>query len=41
MSNGKNKPPGVCPYCGEQTDKLPDHLPCEAVPPTNGYENAN
>ena len=37
----KNPPretPSECPYCKESVEKLPVHLPCDAVPPTEGYE---
>lgn len=38
MSNSHSLPPKTCPYCGDPTDKLPAHLPCDAVPPTEGHE---
>lgn len=31
----------ACPYCGEELGesyRLDRHLPCEAVPPTEGFE---
>lgn len=35
---GYEEPERPCPYCGEGIKRLPDHLPCEGVPRTEGFE---